>query len=73
MVFNMKLRCKFGFHKYEDSEKSITKNMCFGLAGCELPGIRIKQVCECGAYRYLSLNLMMPDKYLYNENIWYKK
>ena len=59
------------WHKYEDKETQRTKNICFGFAGAEMPGYRIKQVCKkCGKIRYMKLNMMMPDKYLYMENIW---
>jgi hypothetical protein len=67
----MKLRCRLGFHKYEDKELSRTKNIFFGFAGCELPGQRIRQKCKfCSAERYVSLNLVMPHEYLYEERLW---
>lgn len=67
----MKLRCKLGFHKYEDKETSILKGIMFGFAGCEAPGMRVRQECKfCSAERYFKLNMMMPDKYLYEEHLW---
>ena len=51
----------------------MTKNICFGFAGTEMPGMRVKQVCKkCGKVRYISLNITMPNKYLYREEIWRK-
>jgi hypothetical protein len=62
---------KICWHRYVDIETQISKGICFGIGGCELPGYRVVQKCEkCGKIRYISLNMMMPNKYLYNENIW---
>jgi len=59
------------WHKYEDIKTQITKRACFGFAGTEMPGYRVTQVCKkCGKVRYISLNLSMPDKYLYEEGMW---
>ena len=61
----------FHFHKYEDIKTEISKNICFGLAGAEMPGYRLTQQCKvCKKIRYISLNIAMPDKYLYDEKIW---
>ena len=69
----MRLKCKFGIHKYKDIETSTTKNVSFGFAGCESPGMRVKQKCEfCSVERYVSLNLMMPNKYLREEYMWHQ-
>ena len=58
-------------HKYRDIKHQCTRNMCFGLAGCELPGQRVVQKCKkCGKKRYINLTLFMPNKYLYMEEIW---
>ena len=58
------------WHKFEEKEIQRTKNMCFGYAGCELPGVRVKLVCKkCGEVKYESLNLTMPNKYLYMNEI----
>jgi len=60
-----------GFHKYRDIKTQITKNILFGFGGVELPGYRLIQKCNrCGKINYMSLNLSMPNKYLYRENIW---
>ena len=59
----------FGFcwHKFEDKETQMTKNVYFGAC----PGIRIKQICKkCGKVNYVSLNIAMPNKYLYTEHLW---
>jgi hypothetical protein len=67
----MRLRCKLGIHKYEDLEMSLTKNIGYGWAGT--PGVRLKQRCiHCLKERYMKLNMCMPDKDLYNENLWGK-
>lgn len=61
----------FHWHRYKYIKTQITKGMLFGLAGCELPGYRVTEICEkCGKKRYTSLNLCMPNKYLYVESIW---
>jgi len=66
--------CKVGWHKSEDLETQSTKNICFGYIGCELPGLRVVRGCKhCGKLSYLSLNLAMPNKYLYQEKIWRSK
>ena len=58
-------------HKYEDVSHQTTNRMLFGFAGCELPGQRVVQKCKfCDKIRYISLNLCMPIKYLYMENLW---
>jgi len=68
---NKKLRCKLGFHKYEDVTTQRTKHICFGWAGAELPGMRLKRKCKyCGEIDYMKLTLFMPSKYLYQENLW---
>jgi hypothetical protein len=65
----MRFRCKWGFHKYEDKETSITKRTVFGVG--MLPGIRLKQVCEfCGSVHYINLNLSMPRRLLNNKDTW---
>lgn len=59
------------WHKFKDIETQITKGICFGFAGAELPGMRIKRKCvKCGKIEYLNLNMMMPNKYLYEDSIW---
>lgn len=64
---------KFCWHKFEDKEVHITKNICFGFAGAMVPGMRVKQVCKkCDKVRYISLNISMPNKYLYKEGLWKK-
>lgn len=64
---------KFCWHRFEDKVTQRTVNLYFGFAGSELPGIRITQACKkCGKVRYMSLNLMMPNKYLYMEEVWKK-
>lgn len=64
-------KCIVGLHKYKDIKTQITKGIAYGFAGAELPGYRIIQICElCGKKNYMKLNLMMPDKDLYNEHIW---
>lgn len=63
--------CKLGIHKYKDIKTQISKGLYFGFSGCEAPGYRVTQRCErCGKINYMSLNLMMPNKYLYQESIW---
>ena len=63
------MRCLW--HKYVDIKTQITKNVCFGFSGAELPGYRVLQRCKkCGKERYISLNLAMPDSMLYNESLW---
>ena len=62
--------CKIGFHKYEDVKTQRTKSICFGFAS-GLPGLRVVRKCKyCDNVSYMSLNLMMPNKYLYMEEIW---
>ena len=64
---------KVCWHRFKDKKIERTKNMYFGFGGCELPGLRVKQVCEkCEKPRYVRLNIMMPMKYLYEESIWRK-
>lgn len=63
--------CKIGWHKYINEKIERTKHICFGYAGCELPGLRVVRKCKyCDAIEYISLNLCMPNKYLYQEEIW---
>jgi len=60
----------FCWHKYEDIQTQITKNISFGY-GSGMPGYRVIQKCKkCGYINYQKLNLMMPDEYLYQERIW---
>ncbi len=66
----MRFLCKIGIHKYKDKITQRTKNAYFGF-GQGLPGMRVKQECFfCGKQRYISLNLMMPNKLLYDEKLW---
>lgn len=61
--------CKLGFHKYEDVKTQMTKSICFGCAN--LPGWRVVQKCKhCPKISYMKLNISMPNKYLYQEEIW---
>ena len=61
--------CKWGFHKWEDGEMQTTKNVCYGWAA--YPGMRLKQKCKCcPEIRYMKLNLCMPTKDLYKEELW---
>jgi len=63
--------CKIGFHKHKDVKTQRTKNIYFGFAGAELPGLRVVRECVyCGNISYMRLNLAMPNKYLYMEYIW---
>lgn len=65
------LRCWLGFHKYIDIKTQFTKGIRFGFSECEQPGCRVIEQCKkCGHIHYVSLNLCMPDKYLYREEIW---
>ena len=66
-----KFRCKIGLHKFEDVKTQRTINVAFGFAGCELPGWRVVQKCKyCGHIGYQNLTLFMPNRYLYQEEIW---
>ena len=68
---NKRFLCKIGWHKLEDIKTQRTKHIHFGFSGCELPGWRVVQKCKhCGEISYMRLNLMMPNKYLYQEEIW---
>lgn len=61
----------FCWHKYKEVKTQISKGLLFGVAGCEMPGYRVTEVCEkCGKKRYIRLNMSMPNKYLYDEKIW---
>jgi len=63
--------CKLGFHRYDKAKLQRTKNLCFGPARAELPGLREVKVCKyCSQKSYTKLNLYMPNKYLYREYIW---
>lgn len=71
MIKISEIKCWLGIHKYKDIKTQITKNICFGTSGCELPGYRVTRKCErCGKIEYQSLNLNMSNKYLYQEFIW---
>ena len=68
---NKKFLCKIGLHKYVDVKIQRTKHIYFGYAGCELPGLRVVRRCKyCDDVGYMRLNLCMPNKYLYQEEIW---
>ena len=62
---------KLCFHKYETEEINKTKFLTFGKE--KLPGYRAKKVCnKCGKVKYLKLTFSMPDKLLYEEELWEK-
>jgi hypothetical protein len=66
--------CKIGIHKYKDVETQITKNISYGFSGCELPGVRLKQICEkCNHVYYMKLNLFMSNEDVWNDNLYRKK
>ena len=68
---NKRFKCKIGWHKYKYIKAQRTKRMCFGLAGCEMPGQRVVRQCEdCGKIDYMRLTIFMPSRYLYEEGIW---
>ena len=68
---NKRFLCKIGWHKLEDIKTQRTKHVWFGYTGCALPGLRVTKRCKyCGDIEYMSLNLCMPNKYLYQEEIW---
>jgi hypothetical protein len=63
--------CKIGWHKYLDVKTQRTILVGFGFSGCEMPGWRIVRKCAyCGDVGHMSLNLMMPNKYLHQEELW---
>ncbi|KKM81462.1 hypothetical protein LCGC14_1329600 [marine sediment metagenome] len=63
--------CRIGWHKLVDIKTQYTKYMRFGYTGCEMPGMRVTECCKyCDDIKYMSLNLCMPNKYLYQEEIW---
>lgn len=68
---NKRFWCRLDWHKWVDVKTQRTKHIYFGFAGCELPGFRVIQKCKhCDETRPMSLNLSMPAKYLYQEEIW---
>ena len=60
---------KLCWHDYEEIKTQRTKRVCFGIGNC--PGIRVVKKCKkCDKVKYISLNLSMPRKYLYDESVW---
>lgn len=57
--------------RFKEVRTQISKRLLFGTPGCELPGYRVTEKCSiCGKTRYISLNLSMPNKYLYSDQHW---